>query len=697
MRGVVVGTVTLTIDGQELSVPKDYTVLQAAEAAGVDIPTLCYHPSLQVFNSCLLCVVEVEGARRPLLACGTQVRDGMVVHSRTELIRDTRRVALELLVSEHCGDCVAPCRLGCPAHCDIQGFIRAIAHEDFGQAIRIIKEDIPLPVSLGRVCPAPCEDVCRRDRVEESLSICALKRFPADWDLENGPYLPDVAPDSGFKVAIVGAGPAGLSAAYYLRQLGHAVTIFEAQDEAGGMLRYGIPSYRLPRQELAAEVATITALGVEIRYGMRVGEDISLAQLRQEYDALFLGIGAWSSRPMGIPGEDIDAVWGGIDLLGAVARDEPVDVGKRVIVVGGGNTAIDASRTVLRMGAESSIFYRRLREQMPALDIELDEAEEEGVQFNLLVTPISIEKSDTGLKVTSIRMQLGEPDASGRRRPLPIQGSEFAVECDTVVMAIGQQVDFDCVNDCGLEISRWGSVIVDEQTMQTNLPDVYAGGDAVTGPDIAVRAVGAGHRAALSIDQYLCGQKIIGRPAFWNVSMGDLDEVTEERFSYVDKAERAPMPHLEMEKRRTTFAEVALGFDTEAAVVEAERCLSCGCAAIDDCDLRKYSIEYQVDPEFFGGASKEYALDNSHSDLVHEPGKCIMCGMCVRVCRDVKKLDVFAFAHRGFAAVVEPYFGLPLGDTVCDGCLECVKVCPTGALMSREQSFFVYESGNGKH
>ena len=690
------GTVTLTIDGQELSVPDESTVLQAAEAAGVDIPTLCYHPSLQAFNSCLLCVVEVEGARRPLLACGTQARDGMVVHTRTELIRDTRRVALELLVSEHCGDCVAPCRLGCPAHCDIQGFIRAIVHEDFAEAIRIIKEDIPLPVSLGRVCPAPCEDACRRDRVEESVSICALKRFPADWDLENGPFLPDVLPDSGFKVAIVGAGPAGLSAAYYLRQLGHAVTIFEAQDEAGGMLRYGIPSYRLPRPELAAEVAAITALGVDIRYGIRVGRDVTVDHLRQEYDALFLGIGAWSSRPMKVPGEELENVWGGIDLLGAVARGEPVDVGRRVIVVGGGNTAIDASRTVLRMGAESSIFYRRSREQMPALDLEVDEAEEEGVQFNLLVTPTSIEKSGTGLKVTSIRMELGEPDASGRRRPLAIPGSEVVVECDTVVMAIGQQVDLDGVTHTDLEISRWGTIVADEQTMRTSLPGVFAGGDAVTGPDVAVRAVGAGHSAALSIDQYLHGKEVVGRPSFWNVSMGDLDAVTEKRFSHVDEVERASMPHLEINKRRTTFSEVALGFDATLAVAEAKRCLSCGCAAIDDCDLRNYSIEYQVDPEFFGGASKEYALDNSHSDLVHEPGKCILCGMCVRVCRDVKKLNVFAFANRGFSAVVEPYFGMPLGDTVCDGCLECVKVCPTGALMSREQSFYAYESGNGK-
>ena len=279
---------------------------------------------------------------------------------------------------------------------------------------------------------------------------------------------------------------------------------------------------------------------------------------------------------------------------------------------------------------------------------------------------------------------------------MAIPGSEFEVECDTVIMAIGQQVDLDCIKDMDLELSRWGTILAEEQTMQTSLPGVFAGGDAVTGPDIAVRAVGAGHVAALSIDQYLRENELVGRPAFWNSSMGDLAEVTEQRFSGVEKAERANMPHLSLEKRRTTFSEVALGFDTALAVNEAKRCLACGCAAINDCDLRNYSIEYQVDPERIGGSSKEYKLDNSHPDLVHESGKCILCGMCVRACQDIKGLNIFAFVNRGFSAVVEPYFGLPLGETTCDGCQECVKVCPTGALMSREASFFTFDSGNGR-
>jgi formate dehydrogenase major subunit len=274
---------------------------------------------------------------------------------------------------------------------------------------------------------------------------------------------------------------------------------------------------------------------------------------------------------------------------------------------------------------------------------------------------------------------------------VPVEGSEFTVECDTVVMAIGQSVDLGCITDCGVEISRWGTIVADEQTTRTLLPDVFSGGDAVSGPDIAVEAVGAGHRAAMSIDQYLRGTEVIGRPEFWNVSMGALDEVTEQRFANTEKAERAHMSHLAIEERTTTFKEVALGFDPETAVAEAKRCLSCGCAAIDDCHLREYSMEYGVQVNRFGGARKEYALDNSHADLVREPGKCIQCGMCVRICHDLKGFKVFTFVNRGFEAVVEPYFGLPLGETNCDGCLQCVDVCPTGALMSREASFFEFE------
>ena len=333
-------------------------------------------------------------------------------------------MALELLLSDHEGDCKAPCSLNCPAGTDCQGYVGLIANGQYREAVKLIKEKVPLPASIGRICPHPCEQACRRKMVEDPVAIAHLKSFAADLDLRSwAPYQPECAPDTHRKISIVGGGPAGLTAAYFLRTMGHSVAIYDAMPKMGGMLRYGIPQYRLPKEVLDQEIAAIANLGVTMINNAKIGDGITLDELREGSDAVLVAIGAWTSSSMSVPGESLNGVMGGIDFLRHVALNEPSGIGERVAVVGGGNTAMDACRTAVRMGAkEVYIIYRRTRDEMPADALEIAQAEEEGVAFKFLTNPVEI--LGAGGSVRGVRLQqmaLGEPDASGRRRPVPVE------------------------------------------------------------------------------------------------------------------------------------------------------------------------------------------------------------------------------------------------------------------------------------
>jgi len=716
--------VLLTIDGQEVAGERGDTILEAAQRVGIHIPTLCYEPRLQATAACRMCIVEVEGARKMLPSCSAAVADGMVVRTNTEKVRAMRHLYLELLLSDHNSFCTPPCRDACPTHIKIPQFLEYIAHKDYKNGVRKLREDLPFPAVLGRVCPRPCEGPCRRQLVEHPITICQLHRFMADQTIDEeqeGELLLPVEPkpDSGKRIAIVGGGPAGLAAAFYARLEGHAVKIFEALPKPGGMLRYGIPSYRLPRDLLDKEINVLWRMGVEIQVNSRLGVDYQLEDLFDEgFDTVFLALGAFNSNDMGIPGEDAEGVVTAVDFLGDLELNGEVHVGNNVTVIGGGFTAMDACRTSVRKGAkEVTCLYRRSRKEMPAHHTEVDEAEEEGVKLELLCAPVRV-LTDAANKVAGIemlRMELGEPDASGRRRPVPIQGSEFIVECDQIIAAIGQYPKLDgTTEEQGVKRTKWRTIAVDDWTFQTADPRVFAGGDAVLGAQTAIQAVAQGKKAAWSMDAYLrgadmaeVGQSLAELKAqpFFNAltSRTDLDprvaRMAEIPPVFIDMttdvtrpSPPAEMPKCAPEDRRTNFKQIELGFSEEEAVRGAELCLDCYCPASGKCDLQRYGIEYEVfKNRFHGGQAHDYPADFRHDFIMREPNRCINCGRCVRVCRMEVGSSCYDNMGRGYDSIVSTADNLPLQLVGCVSCGKCAETCPTGSIETNPRLLGSYD------
>ncbi|MGA1794680.1 MAG: FAD-dependent oxidoreductase [bacterium] len=682
-------TVRLKIDNQNIEAPEGRTIFQAARAHGIDIPHLCFDPRLDPFTSCWLCTVEVKGFPRLVPSCTAKVAEGMEVFTRSERVKSARKTCLDLLLSDHYGDCIAPCQQACPDHIDIQGYLALIALGRHREALELIREVNPLPLCVGRVCPRFCEKECRRNLVDEPVGINFLKRFASEHGYEGIDPSSSVAPDTGSRVAIIGAGPAGLTAAHFLRLQGHRVTIFEANPKPGGMLRYGIPEYRLPKQEMDRELDLILDMGVEIEYGVRLGRDMDIQALHAKgFNAILLAIGAWAERKLGCEGEALAGVESGIGFLYRIASGEKVRVGKSVSVIGGGNTAIDAARSCLRLGArEVHLIYRRSREEMPANEEEIKEAEHEGVRIHFLSAPVQVAGSEG--KVCSaccIRMELGEPDASGRRRPVPVKGSEYAFETDMVIAAIGQFMgDQDTLKDMGIELTRRGTVAINEKTAETSLPGVFAAGDCVLGPATVIEAIAGGRRAAAAIDGYLRkASAMVEERVPYNHSKGDLKTIDRAPFEDYEKIPRAIMPSLSAQERLKGFEEVERGITEEMALQEAGRCLSCGCEAVFDCKLREYATEYGLArPEVMKGRYNRYREREEHPLIVRDRNKCIRCGLCVRMCAEVEGASAYGFVNRGFQTIVDQPFDLPLHESSCDSCGLCLSTCPTGALEYR--------------
>ncbi|WP_243547186.1 FAD-dependent oxidoreductase [Pseudodesulfovibrio tunisiensis] len=485
-------------------------------------------------------------------------------------------------------DCLAPCRQKCPGQINIPRYIEQVKAGDYDGALMTIRERNPLPIVCGRVCPRPCETECRRQYVDEAVGINMLKRFVADRELHSGNRLTiPCAKDTGRKVAIVGGGPAGLSCAYFLRRLGHSPTIFEGMPHLGGQLRYGIPEYRLPKADLDWEIQGILDLGIEARLNTRFGRDFTMETLKEEgYEAVFLGIGAWQASGMYAEGEDLDGVMGGIEFLTAHALGQRPEVGEHVIVVGGGNTAIDAARTCVRLGAKATLMYRRTRAEMPANPEEIVGAEEEGVQFRFLAAPARVIGDENG-KATHLEyyeMELGEPDESGRRRPIKKEGSEARMAADLIIPAIGQKPNLECLYDenaetCPLETTRWQTIVADEHTFQTAIPGVFTAGDVYTGPDLVISAIGDGRKAARSMHYYMTQGDI---PVPETTQKDMIPYTLFREIDHVERKKRAVMPHLcHGDDRNCTFSEVEGAISEAEARAEADRCLRCGLICYD--------------------------------------------------------------------------------------------------------------------
>jgi len=516
----------LTIDNKPVEVSDGSTILYAARKLGLDIPTLCYRDGCDPSTSCLVCVVKIKGKENFVPACATVAEENMQVESETEEVRQARRTALELLLSDHLGDCVGPCESICPAHMNIPLMIRQIVAGKMVAAIKTVKKDIPLPAILGRICPAPCEKGCRRNEKDEGVAICLLKRYVADTDLASGnPYLPECQRDIGKRVAIVGAGPAGLAAAYYLRQAGVKCTIYDDNPLAGGMLRYGVPEEKLPREVLEAEIDTIRILGVDFILNTMVGKDISYKHLRSDYDAVLLACG----------------------------------------------------------------------EQKDKIDIE------------------------------------------------------------------------------GLEVVKSG-ISINNNTLQTNLDDVFVAGSIVRKGRMAVRAVEGGKRAAGSIVQSLMGKEVTGIEYPFTVHMGRLQEGEIEKF----------MAFASIEKRVSLSIEGLEGLTDEQAKAEASRCLGCDCRKLSSCKLRSYADKYKVKAGRYKGVRREFEHNIEHPEIVFEAGKCISCGLCVQITVKAKEKLGLTFIGKGFNVRVAVPFNESIKEGLAETAGKCVEACPTGALSYRE-------------
>ncbi|MDQ3128241.1 MAG: FAD-dependent oxidoreductase, partial [Chloroflexota bacterium] len=689
-------TFQVEIDGRMLTGRIGQTILEVCRDNGIEVPTLCYEPKLPGFGACRMCVVEVDGEDTPPISCSRTCEPDMVVRTQTPRIRQVRKTNLELIFSDHNAYCLPPCQNKCPSTIDIPGFLKAKAEANFVESTRIFKRTIPFPSVLGRVCPAPCEEHCRRDEVDEAIAIRDSHRYAGDQVLKSmlddgiDPPVPfEIQPTSGRRAAVIGSGPAGMAAAYYLLIAGHDVTVFERDAAPGGMLRYGIPQYRLPKVEvLEAEYESVTRLGGKMVCNAELGKDFGLDDLQnQGFDAVVVAIGCYDTNKLGVPNEDATEVLDGLEYLrtATLGLPYPDHAGKRVVVVGGGFTSMDCVRTSIRQGAsEVTLVYRRDMKDMPASG-EVHEAIEEGVTAIFQAGPTRVITDDTGAVtgIEFIRMQPGAPDASGRRRPEPAPGTEFTIPCDRVLLAIGQGPELTWIGPGseGPQATKQRRLKADAVTFQTDRPGVFGTGDVRIGAATVVQAIAEGRRSAYAVDAFLQGLDLTAIKTRQQLAEPQPEFLSIVPFTSEQKEPRYRMKAMDAAVRNDSYLEYEIPYSREEAVAESTRCLQCTCEAIGFCDLRRLGIEYgttlaTLEPQHhqgagyrsvtenrFTGVNHDYIRDDSHAFILREPSRCIDCGRCANVCAEVVGAACYDFMRTGFDTLVTTPLDMSLNDT----------------------------------